>query len=131
MANPKKKKDLMEEINKTLKSYRKGTPDQTSEQEEQFHLSKTLKDAETLLYMAKYRIEIDLETCIGAFTCVDVYPELWEQGDDGKAHIIAEGVVKEDGREYVELNDKLIDVETAIQSQNVCPVLAIKITKLK
>jgi len=34
MANPKKKKDLMEEINKTLKSYRKGTPDQTSEQEE-------------------------------------------------------------------------------------------------
>jgi len=81
--------------------------------------------------MAKYRIEIDLEKCIGAFTCVDVYPELWEQGNDGKAHIIAEGVVKEDGREYVELNDKLIDVENAIQSQNVCPVQAIKITKLK
>ncbi len=81
--------------------------------------------------MAKYRIEIDLEKCIGAFTCVDVYPELWEQGNDGKAHIIAEGVVKEDGQEYVELNDKLIDVENAIQSQNVCPVQAIKITKLK
>ena len=81
--------------------------------------------------MTKYRIEIDLEKCIGAFTCVDVYPELWEQGNDGKAHIVAEGVVKEDGREYVELNEKLIDVENAIQSQNVCPVQAIKITKLK
>tara|TARA_Y100000034_G_scaffold134385_1_gene202640 strand:- start:559 stop:804 length:246 start_codon:yes stop_codon:yes gene_type:complete len=81
--------------------------------------------------MAKYRIEIDLEKCIGAFTCVEVYPELWEQGKDGKAHIIAKGVIKEDGREYVELNDKLIDVEAAIQSQNVCPVQAIKITKLK
>lgn len=35
MADPKKKKvDLMEEINKTLKSYRKGTPKQTAEQEE-------------------------------------------------------------------------------------------------
>jgi len=34
MVAPKKKKDLMEEINKTLKSYRKGTPDQTAEQEE-------------------------------------------------------------------------------------------------
>ena len=81
--------------------------------------------------MTKYRIEIDLDKCIGAFTCVDVYPELWEQGDDGKAHIIAEGVIKEDGREYVELNEKLIDVENAIQSQDVCPVQAIKITKLK
>ncbi len=81
--------------------------------------------------MTKYRIEIDLEKCIGAFTCVDVYPELWEQGNDGKAHIVAEGVVKEDGREYVELNEKLIDVENAIQSQDVCPVQAIKITKLK
>ena len=81
--------------------------------------------------MSKYRIEIDLEKCIGAFSCADVYPELWEQGDDGKAHIIAEGVIKEDGREYVELNEKLIDVEAAIQSQDVCPVQAIKITKLK
>ncbi len=81
--------------------------------------------------MAKYRIEIDLDKCIGAFTCVDVYPELWEQGKDGKAHIIAESVVKEDGREYVELNETTIDVESAIQSQNVCPTQAIKITKLK
>jgi len=81
--------------------------------------------------MTKYRIEIDLDKCIGAFTCVDVYPELWEQGDDRKAHIIAKGVIKEDGREYVELNEKLIDVESAIQSQDVCPVQAIKITKLK
>ena len=81
--------------------------------------------------MAKYRIEIDLDKCIGAFTCVDVYPELWEQGDDGKAHLIAEGVVKEDGREYVELNDKMIDVEAAIQSQDVCPVQAIIVKKLE
>ena len=81
--------------------------------------------------MAKYRIEIDLNKCIGAFACVDVYPELWKQGDDGKAHLIAEGVVKENGREYVELNDKLIDVGQAIQSQDVCPVQAIKVTKLE
>jgi ferredoxin len=81
--------------------------------------------------MTKYRIEINLKTCIGAFTCVDVAPELWEQGDDGKAHLIAEGVVKENGREYVEINDTLIDVRQAIKSQDVCPVQAIKVTKLE
>jgi len=81
--------------------------------------------------MAKYRIEIDLDKCIGAFACVDVYPELWKQGDDGKAHIVSKGVIKNDGREYIEVNDNQIDVQKAIQSQNVCPVQAIKVTKLE
>lgn len=34
MAKPKKEVDFMEEINKALKSYRKGTPKQTAEHEE-------------------------------------------------------------------------------------------------
>ena len=35
--------------------------------------------------MAKYRIEFDKPGCIGAFACVAVAPESWEQGNDGKA----------------------------------------------
>ena len=81
--------------------------------------------------MSKYRVEIDLDKCIGAFSCADVYPKLWEIGSDGKAHILLNGKVEEDGIECIELNDKKIDVERAIQSQDVCPVQAITITKLK
>ena len=81
--------------------------------------------------MNKYRIEIDLDKCIGAFSCADVYPELWEIGSDGKAHILLDGKVEKNGIEYIELNDKKIDVELAIQSQDVCPVQAIKVTKIE
>ena len=81
--------------------------------------------------MAKYRVEIDLDKCIGAFSCVAVYPELWEMGNDGKAHIILKGKIAEDDKEYIELNEKRIDVKKAIESQDVCPVQAITITKLK
>ena len=81
--------------------------------------------------MIKYRIEIDLDKCIGAFSCSDVYPELWEIGSDGKAHILLDGKVEKDGIEYIELNDKKIDVELAIQSQDICPVQAITVTKIK
>mgnify|MGYP001394867682 CR=1 FL=1 len=81
--------------------------------------------------MSKYRIEIDLAKCIGAFACSDVYPELWEVGSDGKTHILLDGKVEEDGIEYIEINDKKFDVVQAIQSQDICPVQAIKVTKIE
>ena len=81
--------------------------------------------------MGKYRVEIDLDKCIGAFACSGVYPELWEIGSDGKAHILLDGRVEEDGIEYIEIDEKKIDVDKAIQSQDVCPVQAITVTKIE
>ena len=35
--------------------------------------------------MAKYKIEQDIEACIGCQACVNTCPENWEATDDGKA----------------------------------------------
>jgi ferredoxin len=36
------------------------------------------------------RVVIDYAKCIGAATCADICPEVFEMGDDGLAHVINE-----------------------------------------
>lgn len=36
------------------------------------------------------RVVIDYAKCIGAGTCADICPEVFEMGDDGLAHVINE-----------------------------------------
>jgi ferredoxin len=36
------------------------------------------------------RVVIDYAKCIGAGTCADICPEVFEMGDDGLAHVISE-----------------------------------------
>ena len=86
--------------------------------------------------MVKYKIEIDLDGCIGAITCIAVADKLWELGKDMKAHPKIGKLVKEGNKEYIivseeELNKAGIDLDEAKESAAVCPTTAIKITKLK
>lgn len=37
--------------------------------------------------MGKYRVIVDLQKCIGAATCVEIAPEVFELGEDAKARV--------------------------------------------
>lgn len=86
--------------------------------------------------MAKYKIEIDLDGCIGAIACIAVADKLWELGKDMKAHIKIGEVVKEGNKEYTIVSDEDIKkagltLEEIQESGAVCPVNVIKVTKLE
>lgn len=55
---------------------------------------------------------VDEELCVGCGACEDVCPEVFQVGDDGKAHVIMETV-----------NNEL--EKKAVEAENSCPVMAI------
>lgn len=59
---------------------------------------------------------VDQETCIGCGLCPSICPEVFDMGDDGKAHVIVDTVPG--------------DAESgAVEAQESCPVDAIKVEK--
>jgi ferredoxin len=81
--------------------------------------------------MAKYKININLDDCIGAYACAAVYPEMWEVDEKGKAHPKMGTLKKADSSEWIILDETEFDLELAKRSAEVCPVNAIKIEKIK
>ena len=63
--------------------------------------------------MAKYKIEVDSETCIGCGACTASSPDLFEMKDDGKA--------------YPKVTES--DDDSAKDAVDICPVNSIKITE--
>jgi len=57
---------------------------------------------------------VDQETCIGCGLCPSMCPEVFDMGDDGKAHVIVDEVPSE-------------NEDGAVESQESCPVDAIKV----
>lgn len=57
---------------------------------------------------------VDQDTCIGCGLCPSVCPEVFDMGDDGKAHVIVDEVPG--GSE-----------DCAVEAQESCPVDAIKV----
>lgn len=55
-------------------------------------------------------VSVDQDTCIGCGSCVAIAPDIFEIGDDGKAHVI---------------NDETTD--EAQQAADSCPVSAIEV----
>ncbi|MFC1742010.1 ferredoxin [Nanoarchaeota archaeon] len=66
--------------------------------------------------MAKYKIEHDRDACIGCGACVNVCPDNWSMGDDGKSNC-----------KNVELDELGCNQDAAGN----CPVSCIKVVEQK
>ena len=63
-----------------------------------------------------YKIEQDMENCIGCGACVSICPENWEMNKDGKAK-----------PKKIKISDKEFDKNK--QAEEICTVNVIKIKK--
>ena len=64
--------------------------------------------------MVKYKIIFDRENCIGAYACVAIAPETWQESDDGKANLVSD-----------EFDES--ELPKQIEAAKACPVNVIKI----
>lgn len=78
--------------------------------------------------MTRYKIEFDRETCIGALACNAVAEKFWQKADDGKVDLA--GATFNEGAKKWELIIDEEDFELNKEAEEVCPVAAIKITKI-
>lgn len=78
--------------------------------------------------MAKYKVKVDRELCIGAASCVAVAPDTFELDSEGKAVIKKkDGSMTSDYVGYEDINDNEGNIKNAAMS---CPVNAIIITEV-
>lgn len=66
--------------------------------------------------MAKYKIEQDINKCIGCGTCIGLCPSNWEMKDDSKAYPI---------------KTEVDEISCNQQAADSCPVQCIKIEEIK
>ena len=64
--------------------------------------------------MVKYKIVFDRDNCIGAYACMAIAPDTWQEGDDGKAILV---------KEFFDDEELKLQLEAA----RACPVNVIKI----
>ena len=77
--------------------------------------------------MAKYKVVLEREKCIGAATCVASYPERWELQEDAKVDIKGEEVKKDSENKEQVLWITEEELEKFKESAEVCPVNVIHI----
>jgi len=75
--------------------------------------------------MAKYKVVLEREKCIGAATCVAVYPEKWELQEDAKVSLKDDNVKKESDNEILWITED--ELAKFKESAEVCPVNVIHI----
>lgn len=73
--------------------------------------------------MAKYKVEINREECIGCGACAAVAAEHWEMDDEGKS------VIKGTTENEKEIEEK--DLDANKEAAEACPVNVIHITNLE
>jgi len=79
--------------------------------------------------LAKYRVTIDKDSCIGDGICISICPEVFEFDDEGKARVIEKYRTASDYEGEVEANEELENCLT--QAESMCPTQAIKLFKLE
>jgi len=79
--------------------------------------------------MAKYKIEFDRELCIGALACTAVAEKFWPRADDGKVDLTGAIYNKETKKWELIIDEK--DFQINKEAEDVCPVVAIKVTKIE
>ncbi len=69
---------------------------------------------------------VDRELCIGAASCVALYPEVFALDDENKAVILKKGALKDSGKTDVDLLEvDAVDDDTLMLAAQSCPTLAI------
>lgn len=69
---------------------------------------------------------VDRELCIGAASCVAVYPEVFQMDDENKAVILQKGDIKTSAKTDVDLLEvSAVDDDTLMLAAQSCPTLAI------
>ncbi len=69
---------------------------------------------------------VDRELCIGAASCVAIYPEVFQLDDENKAVILQKGGVRASGKTDVDLLEvSAVDDDTLLLAAQSCPTLAI------
>ena len=78
--------------------------------------------------MAKYKVKVDRDLCIGAGSCVAVAPKVYELDEEGKAVFLKkDGTKTSDLTNYEDLNDT---EQNILNSAKSCPVNAIVIVEV-
>ena len=78
--------------------------------------------------MKRYQIILDRSNCIGAGSCVVVFPERWEMNkEDDKVNLL--GGIKEGEHWTVECTEEELD--KFLESAQVCPVNVIHIIEIE
>ncbi|MBS3149154.1 ferredoxin [Candidatus Woesearchaeota archaeon] len=80
--------------------------------------------------MAKYKVTLDRDKCIGTASCVAVAPKFWELQDDGKIMLLESKLIEETNQWelIIETEQDLLENKEA---EGVCPVDAIIVEKLE
>lgn len=72
------------------------------------------------------RLLVDRDLCIGAASCVVVYPGVFQMDDENKAVILRrDGNHTSESTNITELNVESIDDETLLLAAQSCPTLAV------
>ncbi|MEK7075264.1 MAG: ferredoxin [Patescibacteria group bacterium] len=69
---------------------------------------------------------VDRELCIGAASCVALYPEVFQLDDDNKAVILKKDGIRDSGKTDVDMLEvSAVDDDTLMLAAQSCPTLAI------
>ncbi|GAC1412583.1 MAG: hypothetical protein NVSMB66_1960 [Candidatus Doudnabacteria bacterium] len=69
---------------------------------------------------------VDRELCIGAASCVAVYPEVFQMDDENKAVILQKGDLRTSEKTDVDMLEvSAVDDDTLMLAAQSCPTLAI------
>lgn len=83
--------------------------------------------------MVKYKIILERNTCVGAFSCVAVGGggDIWKMNEsEGKIDLKVPDATKTAGHHEIITEDEEL-VKTAISSGEVCPTISIKVINLE